>query len=232
MQYYDAENEKGWKREEPDDQSPKMKKKRATAAAALAPMLEARSGPGRALDYGCGAGAMLDVLQDAGWETVGLEPSRIRTFAASRHKLIDTVPADAQFDLIMVHHVLEHVVDVRGLLRQLHASARDGAQLVVGVPALSGAAMTGELKYACSPIHINAFTSASLRNVLRLAGWAPVAHHHPARNRLLMYASREAEPLHPLPRALDPAVEALLSYGRRLDSRGEFTLCPLDWSAT
>jgi SAM-dependent methyltransferase len=232
MQYYDAENDKGWKREEPDEHSPKMKKKRAAAAVTLAPVLSRSLQPGRALDYGCGAGAMLDVLQDGGWETVGLEPSRIKAYASRRHAIVDEVPNDSPFDLVILHHVLEHVVDVHGLLRRLHASARIGAHLIVGVPSLSGAAVTGDFKYACSALHINAFTPESLTNVLRIAGWLPFAEDGSVRNRLLLYATRQTTVVEPIGGALDAAVDALLTYGRRLDARGEFTLCPLEWTAT
>ena len=230
--YYDAaaDKDKGWKRDEPVDNSAKMNKKHAAAAAALAPFLQPpRQGRRRALDYGCGAGAMLDVLQDAGWETVGVEPSRIRAYSSRRHEIVDDIPLDAAFDLVIVHHVLEHVVDVGLLLQQLHAAAGPAGQLLIGVPSLTAVAVTGDLKYACSALHINSFTSESLGNVLRVNGWRPAsADEHSVRNRLLVHAERSDVPLPPNAGGLDAAARALRDYGRRLDARGEFTLCPLD----
>jgi hypothetical protein len=175
---------------------------------------------------------MLDVLQDAGWETVGLEPGRIRTYASRRHQIVEAIPEAAYFDLVIVHHVLEHVVDVRSLLGQLHASAAPDAHLLIGVPSLAAVAVTGDFRYACSALHINAFTIESLGNVLRMNGWRPftaAAQSH--RGRLVVYGTRADAPLPPVPAALDVAIEALRTYGRRLDARGEFVVCPLDWSA-
>jgi SAM-dependent methyltransferase len=229
--YYDAatEKDKGWKREDPVDNSVKMNKKHAAAAAALAPFLRTPTpGRTRALDYGCGAGAMLDVLQDAGWETVGVEPSRIRTYSSRRHEIVDDIPGGGAFDLVIVHHVLEHVVDVRSLLQQLHAVAAPDARMLVGVPSLASVAVTGDLKYACSALHINSFTGDSLANVLRVNGWKPATiDERSVRNRLVVYAERADVPSASTPGALDTAVRALRDYGRRLDARGEFTLCPL-----
>jgi hypothetical protein len=174
---------------------------------------------------------MLDVLQDAGWETVGLEPGRIRTYASRRHQIVDTIPRGKAFDLIIVHHVLEHVVDVQLLLLQLHAASAPDASLVIGVPSLTAVAVTGDFKYACSALHINAFTSESLGNVLRMNGWLPfTAPVQPQRGRLIVYGTRAEASLPPEPAALDVAIEALKTYGQRLDARGEFVVCPLEWS--
>jgi hypothetical protein len=227
--YYDGNVEGGWTRQHPVDDSEKMRRKHAAAERALGPILHALPVGGSALDYGCGAGAMLDVLQRRGWSTAGLEPGRIAAYAAQRHELIAAIPAVPSYHLVIVHHVLEHVLDAGALLRQLHAAAFPGAHIVVGVPSLEGIAVTGGMKYACSALHINAFTRDSLANVLRVSGWQPVGGNRAAdRRRILMHGARADAGLVPRPGALAVAANALQQYGRRLDARGEFSVCPFE----
>lgn len=92
---YDGEHDHGWKRGSPVP-AEAMAKKHEAARSLLAPVL---STPGHALDIGCGAGAILDVLRDAGWQTDGIEPNPVGTVAAARHRLITEVPAEARYDL-------------------------------------------------------------------------------------------------------------------------------------
>ena len=137
-------------------------------------MLRAR-GWGRGLDIGCGAGDILNVLQDEGWDTTGVEPhAALAAIAAQRHHLVAEVPREPTFDLVVVHHVLEHVLSPGGLLREARAAAAPGAHLLLGVPAFEDAATTGNIARACGPIHINGFTWAALRNAALMAGWSVV----------------------------------------------------------
>lgn len=73
----------------------------------------ARAAP-RVLDVGCGAGTLVFVLGLAGWEALGIDPyaSTDRDFAsggALRRAELGDVPGT--FDLVMLHHSLEHVLD-------------------------------------------------------------------------------------------------------------------------
>ena len=230
--YYDGDMDGGWSREEPVADSEKMRRKHAAASAALAPVLDAFPSPGCAFDYGCGAGAMLDVLQRRGWRTVGLEPGRIAAYAGQRHELITAIPDVPSYHVVIVHHVLEHVLDPAALLRQLHAAALAGAHIVVGVPSLEGVALTGGLKYVCSARHINAFTRDALANVLRVSGWQPTGDDRcPDPRRMVMHGTRADAAIAPRPGALAAAIAVLREYGRRLDTRGEFNVCPLEPAA-
>jgi SAM-dependent methyltransferase len=227
--FYAKDTEEGWIRNELTEDSLKLARKRKTAAAKLAPVMNDGRGR-RALDIGCGAGAMLDVLQQRGWETVGIEPGTLGEFAGRRHRMIETLPAEPTFDLVVLHHVLEHVLEPGGLLRDVHAACRPAAQLVVGVPSFDAVAVTGDFSYACSGVHINSFTAVAVANVLRVNGWMPTARGEGMeRTRVVQYAERVDKPLDPAPEALAPAVRALREYGQRLNARGEFALCPLAW---
>jgi SAM-dependent methyltransferase len=223
--FYEDEDRDGWTvRHDEANAAAKRGKKGQLAARALAPILGAR-GQGRALDIGCGAGDILNVLKDAGWDTAGVEPhAALASIAAQRHRLVPEVPHEPTFDLVVVHHVLEHVLSPLDLLRQARAAAMTGAHLLLGVPAFEDAAVSGNIARACGPIHINGFTWAALRNAASMAGWLVVTP--PAalvmNGRHILYAVADA-PRSPEPRALDAAVDVLRQYGRQLDRAGEFT---------
>ena len=229
--FYDGQHDDGWIRSAP---SAEMTHRHAEAVTKLTPLgVLSRARGQRGLDFGCGAGAMLDVLQDAGWETVGIEPGRLASYASHRHRIIDALPQVPTFDLVVVHHVLEHVLNPGDLMRQLAATCRPGSRLLVGVPSFEGVAVTGDLEYACSSVHINAFTRAALANLLRQTGWSPVSPPSiPDRTRIVMYGTRATSTLAPTPEALEPATCALRQFGRRLDRDGRFLVCPTAWPDT
>jgi SAM-dependent methyltransferase len=223
--YYVDEDRVGWTvRHDEAYAAAKEEKKARLADRVVAPILRAR-GPGRALDVGCGAGDILNALQKAGWETVGIEPHAARrAIAAHQHRLIEDIPREPTFDLIIFHHVLEHVLAPCDLLRAARAAALPDAHLLVGVPAFEDVAVTGNLARACGPVHINGFTGPALRNAITMAGWAvaslagkPLKH-----DRHVVYAVATGPPQPPEPRCLDEAVAVLRQYGRRLDRSGEF----------
>jgi SAM-dependent methyltransferase len=221
--YVDDERD-GWTvRHDEAGAAAKGEKKAQLAVRALAPIL-AVAQRGRALDIGCGAGDMLNVLKHAGWETVGIEPhAALAAIAARDHRLVAEIPSDSSFGVIIIHHVLEHVLSPRDLLRAARAAAVDGAHLLVGVPAFEDAAVSGKIARACGPIHINGFTWAALRNTVSMAGWRVVSP--PAApvmsGRHILYAVADT-PHPPEPGALGAAIDVLRQYGRRLDRAGEF----------
>jgi SAM-dependent methyltransferase len=222
--YYVDENREGWAaRHNETSAVAKQEEKAHLAVRALAPILETRE-RGRALDVGCGAGAILDVLKRAGWDTTGVEPNAaLAAIAARHHHLIAEIPAEPTFDLVIFHHVLEHVLSPRDLLRAGRAASRPGAHLLVSVPALEDVARTGKLARACGPVHINGFTGAALRNAISMAGWLVLspASAPTISGRHIVYAIADA-PQAPQPGCLNAAIDVLRQYGRRLDRAGEF----------
>jgi SAM-dependent methyltransferase len=126
-------------------------------------------------DLGCGLGAFLDVLQDRGWKTTGLEPAYLREFAGKRHTIIDEIPQTAVFNLVNVNHVLEHVLFPGKTLEALARASVAGAVLLCSVPDLEGLPRHRDLHYVANQMHINAFTGTSLATALRRTGWRPVS---------------------------------------------------------
>jgi len=124
------------------------------------------------LDFGCGRGKFLDVLEACGWQTFGIEPATDVAFR--RHRRLHAIPNGPAFDLVIVNHVLEHVTNPLALLRQFAAAARPGAHLLVGVPRLDTLPLHRDLRYVISRVHICAYTSVCMEGLLARAGWKMV----------------------------------------------------------
>lgn len=183
-------------------------------------------------DLGCGLGAFLDVLQDRGWKTTGVEPAYLREFAGRRHTIIDEIPQTSVFNLVNVSHVLEHLLFPRKTLEALARASVREAVLLCSVPDLEALPRHGDLHYVANPMHINTFTGTSLGIALRSTGWRPVSVvsgtslPHTAGDdvtRLSAVAVRdacadtEAVPADPL----RVAENALRAYGRLLGPNGK-----------
>lgn len=125
------------------------------------------------LDFGCGEGKLLDVLQDCGWRTWGIEPALDRAFR--RHGRLHAVPEAPAFDLVVALQVLEHVPNPLHVLRQLAGACRVGGHLLVSVPRLDTLPRHRDYRYVLNGrAHITAYTWACLRTLLARAGWSPV----------------------------------------------------------
>jgi SAM-dependent methyltransferase len=126
------------------------------------------------LDFGCGTGKLLDDLKSAGWATWGIEPATDRAF--DRHGRLDEIPDRPMFDLTVCHHVLEHVTNPLGLLRQFAAASRPGGYLLVSVPRLDTLPIHRDYHYILNGrAHITAYTWPCMHGLLARAGWEPVA---------------------------------------------------------
>ncbi len=96
---------------------------------------------GDLLDVGAGTGFFVEEMTKAGWRVTGLEPDdQARSRAMDRagiqlestEKLWELTPAS--FDVITLWHVLEHVHDLSGYLRQFHHLLRPNGLLIIAVP--------------------------------------------------------------------------------------------------
>jgi SAM-dependent methyltransferase len=165
----------------------------------------------RVLDFGCGPGSLLDSLQDCGWETFGIEPAFDAAFR--RHQRLHVVPETPTFDLIVANHVLEHLSNPLRLLRQLAAAARPEGYLLVGAPRLDTLPIHRDYKYVINGrAHVTAYTWDCLRELLRRAGWAPVA---PPPDRISKGGGRmTSSRLRVLSRRTDAAGDAVPEPGR------------------
>ena len=91
------------------------------------------------LDFGCGSGLLLARLREAGFKhLVGVDPylpEEVSVNGLSLEKGDESFAATkGSFDLIMLHHVLEHVSSPVEVLRTLSASLADNGVILVRIP--------------------------------------------------------------------------------------------------
>ena len=137
----------------------------------------------RILDIGCGAGGLLDSLAEFGFHSLsGMDPAPACAAAVSErgHRgvvgTLDNHPLDlAEFDGVILSHVLEHVRDVPAALSSIGRLLTTQGWLYVEVP---DADRYGECLIApfqdFNLEHINHFSTATLHNALNACGWETV----------------------------------------------------------
>ena len=90
--------------------------------------------PKTLLEIGCGAGSLLSVLREAGWEVVGIEPGRkAARFAVEKRGVRvqncfwdEARVASNSFDAAVLISTFEHLPDPRAALSKVYHSLKDG----------------------------------------------------------------------------------------------------------
>lgn len=96
----------------------------------------------RALEIGCGTGRLLNALHRIGWEIEGVERDEEAAKIARRISDRPVAVGDFQpqfwpqsaYDLIVMHHVFEHMPEPRMLLRRLASMLAPGGRIVMIYP--------------------------------------------------------------------------------------------------
>jgi 2-polyprenyl-3-methyl-5-hydroxy-6-metoxy-1,4-benzoquinol methylase len=145
--------------------------------------------PLRLLDFGCGYGALTQMLRGRDIELYGYEPSAERSARASECGFavlasLDEVADVGLFDLVVCTEVLEHVPDPRGVLRFIRKHTRSGALLAITVPQCDLTLLADSiaiflrdrlLPRVINPWeHLNYFATQSLRTLLVEEGFRVV----------------------------------------------------------
>jgi SAM-dependent methyltransferase len=130
-----------------------------------------RPAPGATVfEFGCGDGELLDALQGFGWNTCGLDPGDKRAFM--RHREVHVVPDTPEFDVVIAHHVLEHVAEPLTILRGLNRALKPGGFLLVSVPRLDTLHRHRDFRYCINPrTHIVAYSRDCLATLLAHSGF-------------------------------------------------------------
>jgi 2-polyprenyl-3-methyl-5-hydroxy-6-metoxy-1,4-benzoquinol methylase len=105
-------------------------------------MLPFKAGAARALEVGCGAGKLLKALARAGWQAEGVEWDEKAAEIARRATGLQVTVGDfqntafpfASYDLVVLHHVLEHLPDTQGCLRKIADILAPGGRAVLIYP--------------------------------------------------------------------------------------------------
>ncbi len=138
---------------------------------------------GSVLDVGCATGAFLARAKARGWTVAGVEVADYARSVTSERlgvaipASLAGLPAGARFDVVTLHHVLEHVADP-GAFLQGEILPRVGRRLLVEVPnfdALAARRHGTRWRDLRPDQHLFHFTRRTLPPLLRRAGLVPVA---------------------------------------------------------
>jgi SAM-dependent methyltransferase len=93
------------------------------------------------LDIGCGAGGALLAAKELGWQAEGVEPSRAHSTIARKLGFVvhegffdPSGFAGRQFDVVLMSHVVEHLLEPRGFLQAVVGVLAPGGKLVLITP--------------------------------------------------------------------------------------------------
>ncbi len=136
----------------------------------------------RVLEIGCSYGFLLKVVRDAtGCQVRGVEPSQVSGYFAEQefgipvfHGSVEEYlasPNDGPYDLIIIYHVLEHLVDPVGDLKKLRERLSDTGRLYICVPDVTHLQEPPETFFQIP--HLTSFSAWSLSQVLVKAGFKP-----------------------------------------------------------
>lgn len=127
---------------------------------------------GRLLDVGCGAGNLIAVAEQVGFECYGVEPSeRARSLLAECGRraysdLNDIELPQSDFDIVVFSQSLEHMPEPMRSLEKAVALLRSGGTLIVSAPnyACTESSCFGEYwRHLDVPRHLLGLTPSSLR---------------------------------------------------------------------
>ena len=148
---------------------------------------------GDLLDVGCGGGAQMVEMRKLGWRVTGVDPDERAVEMATRSHGLDVrrgtleeqrFPSD-RFDAVTLSHVIEHVHDPVGLLRECGRVLKPGGRLVVVTP---NTASLGHRRLGVSwiglqpPRHLYLFTCGTLRRLVERVGLSTLTVRSSVRN--------------------------------------------------
>ncbi len=141
--------------------------------------LEASGLSGSLLDVGCAVGTFLSHAKARGWEIAGVELAGFARDAATRRlgiavqASLDALPRGQRYDVVTLHHVLEHIHDPAGFLAR-EVAPRVGRLLWIEVPNFASLAAQTEgprWKDLRPEQHVNHFEPHVLAALVEAAGF-------------------------------------------------------------
>jgi 2-polyprenyl-3-methyl-5-hydroxy-6-metoxy-1,4-benzoquinol methylase len=137
---------------------------------------------GKVLEVGSSLGLLLKTFRDDGWQVLGVEPDRNLVRYATNKMGIETINSlledasipDNSIDVVVLLHVIEHVPDPVGTLREIYRVLKPGGHLVMETPRYDTLMFKlmgrHERSLSCDG-HIFFFTTDSLRRTYERAGF-------------------------------------------------------------
>lgn len=93
------------------------------------------------IDIGCGEGEYLKMMQQLGWKVLGIEPNAAAATSAEKKGLSifkgtfqEAKLSDSSADMISMNHVLEHLPDPMGAVKDIFRVLKPQGSLVVHTP--------------------------------------------------------------------------------------------------
>ncbi|MGC8640248.1 MAG: class I SAM-dependent methyltransferase [Isosphaeraceae bacterium] len=140
---------------------------------------------GKLLEVGCGLGYLLAAFRDDGWDVLGVEPyyQACRYAGAElgievKNAILETAEfPDESFDVVLLNHVIEHIEDPLGTLREVNRVLKPGGHFVIETPRYDTLSFKllgrRERSINCGG-HIYFFTTQTLKNLYEAAGFEQV----------------------------------------------------------
>lgn len=131
------------------------------------------------LDVGCGHGELLKTMRAAGFrDLTGADPFMPpeRESSAPGFRLYRSPGTDlwSQYDVVMMHHALEHATDPESILQGFHRIIRPGGVLMIRVPLVSSYAWRtygGEWGNLDAPRHLTLWSEKGFKAAAERNGW-------------------------------------------------------------
>jgi SAM-dependent methyltransferase len=139
--------------------------------------------PVRLLDVGCGGATLLGALEKKGFEVLGFDRSlEAAALAKADHgvevvtgaRLQDANFPNADFDVVTLFHVMEHVPDPRDVLAEVRRILRAGGRMVLQVPNVESwqSRLFGVRWYGLDvPRHVINYSSRAMHRLLSDSGF-------------------------------------------------------------
>jgi ubiquinone/menaquinone biosynthesis C-methylase UbiE len=136
---------------------------------------------GRLLEVGCGSGDLLLGLRELGWKVEGIDVDPMAVENSTRRGLDvrqGTLEAlcysENTFDAVVMSHVIEHVHDPIGLLRECFRILKPGGRISFVTPNAQSLChrMFGHAWFALEPPrHLHIFTPNAMRALMQRSGF-------------------------------------------------------------
>ena len=137
---------------------------------------------GKLLEIGSGFGYLLTEFKKEGWNVFGIEPDRFACRYAKEKLGVDCISdlvgnagiPDESYDVVIMNHVIEHLDNPLGTLREINRVLKPSGRLVLETPRYDTLMfrLLGRRERSINCIgHIYFFTTRTLKNLYEAAGF-------------------------------------------------------------